>query len=66
MNPFVTIEDLAKHFNVSESTARLWVRNGHIPKDAYIKIGNVYRFDLEKVVTALTTAPKQLELDLEN
>jgi hypothetical protein len=42
------------------------VRQGHIPKDSYIKIGNTYRFELDKVVAGLTTAPKQLELDLDN
>jgi excisionase family DNA binding protein len=66
MTPFVTIEALAEHFNVSDSTARQWVRRGHIPKTAYIKIGGIYRFDLDKVVEALTNAPKQLELDLES
>jgi excisionase family DNA binding protein len=63
MTPLVTIEDLAKHLNVSVSTARSWVRQGHIPKDSYIKIGNTYRFELDKVVAGLTTAPKQLDLD---
>ena len=36
--PFVPIEDLAKHFNVSISTVRAWIRQEHIPKDTYIKI----------------------------
>ena len=36
--PFVAIEDLANHFAVSVSTIRSWVRQGHIPKNTYIKI----------------------------
>ena len=69
-SPFVSLEDVAKHFAVSVSTMRIWVRNGSIPKDTYFKIGQTYRFDLPKVVAALTTAskqakaPVQLELDL--
>lgn len=61
--PFVQIEDVAKHFAVSTATVRTWLRNGTIPKDTYIKVGYIYRFDLPKVVEALTSAPKQLELD---
>jgi hypothetical protein len=80
MEPYVPIEDLAKHFTVSISTVRAWVRQGLIPKETYIKVGNTYRFSVSKVVEALTAAPKdepekaepieepdtpvQLELDL--
>lgn len=52
--PFVPIEDLSKHFSVSVSTIRGWVRKGHIPKDTYIKVGNTYRFSIEDVSSALT------------
>ena len=57
--PFVPIEDLAKQFTVSVSTVRAWVRQGYIPKDTYLKVGNTYRFDVSKVVQALSGAPKQ-------
>ena len=74
--PFVPIEDLAKHFAVSISTIRAWLRQGHIPKHTYVKIGNTYRFKQSAVTEALTTAavepksvdkPKerQLEFDLD-
>jgi|TARA_R110000822_G_scaffold138106_2_gene275636 excisionase family DNA binding protein len=53
--PFVPIEELAKHFTVSVSTVRAWVRQGHITKDTYLKIGNTYRFNISKVVDALST-----------
>ena len=56
--PFVPIEDLAKHFTVSVSTIRAWVRQGLIPKETYIKVGNTYRFSVSSVVAALTSAPK--------
>lgn len=52
--PFVPIEEVAKHFTVSVSTIRAWVRQGHIPKDTYIKVGNTYRFAIDNVATALT------------
>jgi hypothetical protein len=52
--PFVPIEDLAKHFTVSVSTVRAWVRQGLIPKETYIKMGNTYRFSISKVVDSLT------------
>jgi hypothetical protein len=56
--PFVPIEDLAKHFTVSVSTVRAWVRQSYIPKDTYLKIGNTYRFNVSKVVAALSNIPK--------
>ena len=56
--PFVPIEDVAKHFSVSISTVRAWVRQEHIPKDTYVKIGNTYRFRVVDVANALTTAEK--------
>ena len=56
--PFVPIEDVAKHFSVSISTVRAWVRQEHIPKDTYVKIGNTYRFRVGDVANALTTAEK--------
>jgi excisionase family DNA binding protein len=67
--PFVPIEGVAKHFAVSISTIRAWLRQGHIPKHTYVKIGNTYRFNLPAVVEALTaealTEETQLEFDLD-
>lgn len=57
--PFVPIEELAKHFSVSISTVRAWLRQGLIPAHTYIKLGNTYRFSVSKVVDALTTRNEQ-------
>ena len=62
--PFVPIEELAKHFSVSVSTIRAWVRQVHIPKHAYLKIGNTYRFSISKVVAALLSTPKEEPVEL--
>lgn len=51
---YVPIEDVAKYLTVSVSTVRAWVRQGHIPKTTYIKVGNTYRFRLDAVVEHLT------------
>ena len=58
--PFVPIENLAKHFSVSISTIRAWVRQGHIPKTTYIKIGNTYRFNKTSVTEALTKSAQDV------
>lgn len=48
--PFVPIEDVAKHFAVSVSTVRAWIRQDLIPS---LKIGGVYRFKISEVETAI-------------
>ena len=60
---FVPIEELAKHFTVSVSTIRSWVRQGHIPPDTYIKVGNTYRFSVSSVADALTSAESEPQTD---
>ena len=57
---YVPIEDVAKHFSVSISTIRAWVRQDQIPQDTYIRVGNTYRFCIPDISEALTnkkTAP---------
>lgn len=48
--PFVPIEDVAKHFAVSVSTVRAWIRQNLIPS---LKIGGVYRFKISEVEVAI-------------
>jgi len=47
---FVPIEDIAKHFSVSISTVRAWIRQNLIPS---LKIGGVYRFKISEVEEAM-------------
>jgi len=54
MSGFVQIDEIAKYFSVSVSTIRAWVRQGNIPANAYIKVGNTYRFSIPMTVEALT------------
>lgn len=51
--PYVTLEQAAKHFQVSLSTFRGWVSKGVLPKSTYLRLGSVYRFDLPAVEAAL-------------
>ena len=52
---YVPIEDVSKHFSVSISTIRGWIRRKHIPPSTYIKVGNTYRFSIPAVVSALSS-----------
>ena len=47
---FVPIEDVAKHFAVSISTVRAWIRQNLIPA---LKLGGVYRFKISEVEQAM-------------
>jgi|TARA_R110000796_G_C14440322_1_gene422212 predicted site-specific integrase-resolvase len=50
---FRPIEDLAKKLSVSTSTVRAWTRQGHIPDNAYIKIGQTYRYLVDEAIAGL-------------
>jgi uncharacterized protein YjcR len=79
MVAFVPIENVAKHFAVSISTVRAWIRTDKIPSDTYIKVGSTYRFKLPELEAELLGKPtavvneapqddvmyEQLELDLD-
>lgn len=60
-SPFVTIENLSQYFCVSVSTIRAWVRQGYIPENTYIKLGNTYRFNRPAVAEALMAMQKEEE-----
>jgi len=57
--PYVNIDQLAKHFAVSVSTVRTWVRRGDIPTTCYIKVGSTYRFNLGDVESHLKGEAEQ-------
>jgi excisionase family DNA binding protein len=57
--PYTNINAVADYFQVSVSTIRKWCRNGAIPLDTYIKVGEVYRFRLDDVEAALTAAQQK-------
>jgi excisionase family DNA binding protein len=62
---YYTIEQVAKHYQVSVSTVRSWVRTGVIPEGKFIQIGKTYRFKISEVDAALRAhnAAKQAKLD---
>jgi excisionase family DNA binding protein len=56
---FVPIEELAKHFSVSVSTIRAWIRQGYIPKDSFLRIGSTYRFKISEVEASLIESKRR-------
>lgn len=66
---YVTTAELAAHFNVSPVTIMGMMKSGEIPANTYLRLGRVYRFDLEKIEQALlnhpteTKSPAQGEFD---
>jgi excisionase family DNA binding protein len=56
---YVPIENVAKHFSVSISTIRAWVRQDRIPKNTFMKLGTTYRFKLSAVEEALVGADSE-------
>jgi len=65
MEQLVPIEDVAKHFGVSLSTTRKWVRDGVIPENTYIKIGHTQRFALASIAEALLKGSANEEVPAE-
>ena len=62
---YVPIEDVAKHFSVSVSTIRAWVRQEQIPQETYIRVGNTYRFCIPDISEALTGKKYEIEKPVE-
>jgi excisionase family DNA binding protein len=44
--PWVNLEDIAKHLRVSHDTIRAWIRKGTIP---YYRAGKQYKFKISEV-----------------
>jgi excisionase family DNA binding protein len=61
--PYVNINKVADYFQVSVSTVRKWVSNDYIPNDTYIKVGEVYRFRLDDVESALAKVSKSGQVE---
>ena len=53
MEQLVPLEEVAKHLDISLSTARKWVRDGVIPFNTYVKVGKTQRFALAEVSKAV-------------
>jgi excisionase family DNA binding protein len=46
---YVTIQEVADHYLVSISTIRAWIRTKTLPQEAYLRVGNTYRFKIPVV-----------------
>ncbi len=57
---FVPIGDVADKFSVSKHTVRQWLRQGKIPADMYVKIGNTYRYNLQGIENAFLNTNKDV------
>jgi predicted DNA-binding transcriptional regulator AlpA len=53
-SPFVELKDVAKYFQVSESTIISWRKQNRIPRQLYIHVGKTYRYDLGGIVKVFT------------
>lgn len=46
VEPWVNLEDVAKHLSVSQDTIRAWIRKNTIP---YCRAGKQYKFKISEV-----------------
>jgi len=56
MEGYSTIEQVAKHYQVSISTVRSWIRAKRIP---FLKVGGMYRFKMLEVDAAFLLQTEQ-------
>jgi hypothetical protein len=52
---YATTAELAAHFSVSSATIMAMMKSGEIPSGTYMRLGRVFRFDLEKIEQSLLT-----------
>jgi len=50
---YVTIDELADHLKVKISTIRTWIKLGKLPADAYLRVSNTYRFNIDEAIAGL-------------
>jgi excisionase family DNA binding protein len=50
---YVTIDELADYLKVKISTIRTWIKLGKLPADAYLKVSNTYRFNIDEAIAGL-------------
>ena len=62
---YVTTAALAAHFGVSAATIITMVRAGDIPAGTYTRMGRVFRFDLDRVETALLSREQPLSANVQ-
>ena len=55
LETYKPIDDLAEALSIKPQTLRAWVRQGLIPRGTYIKAANTYRFNIPKVLAALSS-----------
>ena len=46
---YSNVQEVAKFFDISESTVRLWVKKGLIDRSCYVKADTTYRFDIPAI-----------------
>ena len=46
---YSNVHDVAKFFDISEPTVRLWVKKGLIDRSCYVKADTTYRFDIPAI-----------------
>lgn len=77
MSQYVTVNEVADHFNVSTSSVRIWLTEGKLPRNGFIKVGRTYRFKIDVIEQHLLSmdldsddtteedadAPTQIEMD---
>lgn len=52
---YVTTAELAAHFSVSSATIMAMMKSGEIPNGTFMRLGRVFRFDLERIEQTLLT-----------
>lgn len=61
MTKYVNTVGLAEYFNVAPATIMSMVRSGGIPAGTYVRVGKVFRFNLEAIEEHLLTAADSAE-----
>lgn len=61
MPTYVSAQTLANKLSVSQQTVRNWANSNVLPEGALIRIGSIYRFNMQQIIEEFAQPSKETD-----